>query len=210
MQVYRFLIILLDFTIVYSLLVIYIPYTCMVEILQDSVLLCIFPNFVFSDVTLAAWNRPWWSIYAKEIGKRYKSGLLLSSESQLLNFLVPPWKPLRCMVYTGSQSSPVIFSSRYLHVLGTMMSLSQLLVLPTSIFRGLLQSELLLQSQLLDESKLRHHQTFLYRFTKESSWPLDYLCISQISTYPCCIPLAKKWQKCWDDFLKEVFPDHPI
>ena len=39
-------------------------------------------------------------------------------------------------------------------------------------------------SQLLDEAKLRHYWTLLCRFIKTSAWPLDYGCISKISTYP--------------------------
>lgn len=55
-----FLIILLAFTIIRALIVTYIYYIWMVEILCNGVVLCIFPNSMFSDITLVAKNVPYW------------------------------------------------------------------------------------------------------------------------------------------------------
>ena len=121
-QGHDFWIISLDFAIINALVVIYFYSIWVVETLWDGVLLCIFLSFMFIGVTLGHGG----SIYPKEIDWQtlQTRALFIPREPIFEPLLSHPWIPLRCMLYTGSQSSPVGVSSSYPHTLCTFMSFS--------------------------------------------------------------------------------------
>ena len=71
LKTYHFLIILLQFTIVYALKVIYICRICVVETLYHGGCYVSLLNSTVSDTSLVAWTQRWWKLYTREVGKRY-------------------------------------------------------------------------------------------------------------------------------------------
>ena len=74
----------LHFIIVCALEVIYLYWTCMVEIPYKICYRTSLPKSAFSDVTLIPWNWPWWGIHSTDIDKHHNCDFVFTA-NQLLN-----------------------------------------------------------------------------------------------------------------------------